>query len=89
MPTTRPRHVLTETDELTQALEHAARRWPQDAKRPSRLLARLVEAGDEAIRDEERRTRERRRRAVEATAGRFTGLWPRGAIKRLHDEWPD
>jgi hypothetical protein len=88
MPTTRPRYVLTETDELAQALEHAAQRWPKDAKRPSRLLLRLVEAGDEAIGRERKRTRERRKRAIERTSGQFTGMYPRGSIERLRREWP-
>jgi hypothetical protein len=89
MPTTRPRHVLTETDELAAALKHAAQRWPEDATRPSRLLLRLVKAGDAAIGPERLRARERRRRAIAKTAGTLTGVWPRGAVKDLHDEWPD
>jgi catalase (peroxidase I) len=88
MPTTRPRYQLTVTEDVQEALERAAERWPQDAGRPGRLLLRLVHAGDETLRDERGRARERRRRAIEETAGRFTGMWPRDAIKKLHDEWP-
>lgn len=88
MPTTKPRYQLTVTDDVEEALERAAARWPQDADRPGRLLLRLVHAGDAALRDERDRARERRRRAIEATAGRFTGMWARAAIEKLHDEWP-
>ncbi|MGO9153429.1 hypothetical protein [Mycobacterium sp.] len=35
--TTRRRHFVTETDELTEALDEAARRWP-NVRRPQQLL---------------------------------------------------
>jgi hypothetical protein len=31
MPTARPRHMITETDDITAALDAAARRWPESA----------------------------------------------------------
>lgn len=40
MPTTRPRHPITETDEIAQILDEAAKRWP-DAPR-SRLIQRVL-----------------------------------------------
>jgi hypothetical protein len=36
-PTTRRRHFVAETDELTEALDEAARRWP-NLTRPQPLL---------------------------------------------------
>jgi hypothetical protein len=89
VPTTRPRHTLTETDELAAALDAAARRWPEDAGSRSRLLLRLVEAGERAIGDERERHRTRRRAAVERTHGQFHGLYGPGYLERLRDEWPD
>lgn len=89
MPTTRPRHTLTETDELSAALKLAAQRWPEDAGRPNRLLLRLVAAGERAIAPEQRRARERRRRAIERHHGQFTGMYPPGYLQRLRGEWPD
>jgi len=86
MPTTRPRHTLTETDELAAALDAAARRWPEDSR--SRLLLRLVEAGEHAISDERERQRARRRAAVQRTHGQFRGLYGPGYLERLRDEWP-
>lgn len=32
MPTTRPRHPVTETDEIAEILDDAARRWPDVAR---------------------------------------------------------
>lgn len=89
MPTNRPRHTLTETEELTAALELAAQRWPKDAGRPSRLLLRLVKAGERAIAPEQRRARERRRRAIERHHGQFTGIYPSEYLEKLRGEWPD
>ncbi len=88
VPTTRPRHTLTETDALASALDVAARRWPEDAGARSRLLLRLVEAGEQAISDEREHQRSRRRAAVKRTHGQFRGLYGPGYLERLRDEWP-
>ncbi len=88
MPTTRPRYWVTETDDIAAALRLAAARWPEDATRPSRLLARLVQAGGQAIAPSHRRARERRRRAIERTSGKFTDIYTPGYIEKLHREWP-
>ncbi len=89
MPTTRPRHTLTETEELSAALKLAAQRWPDDAGRPSRLLLRLVRAGERAIAPDGRRARERRQRAIERHHGQFTGIYPSDYLEKLRSEWPD
>src|SRR2546430_2026058 len=51
MPTARPRHMITETDEISEALDDAARRWPGDRHERKRLLVRLIEEGHQALRD--------------------------------------
>jgi hypothetical protein len=88
MPTTRNRYTLTETDELAEALDAAARRWPEDAGSRSRLLLHLVQVGQEAISGELERRRARRQAAVERTHGQFHGMYGRGYLERLRDEWP-
>jgi hypothetical protein len=80
--------VLTETDELATALELAARRWPEDAHSRSRLLRRLVHAGEEALNEEHEQARERRRKAVAHTHGQFRDVYGPDYLKRLRDEWP-
>jgi hypothetical protein len=89
MPTTRPRHTLTETDELATALDEAARLWPEDANSRGRLLLRLVNAGRSALCEERERRRRRRRAAVQRTAGALTGVYPSGYLEHLRDEWPE
>lgn len=89
MPTTRPRHTLTETDELAAALEAAAVRWPEDAASRTALLLRLIQAGQQTIAADREQERERRRAAVEHTAGTLTGVYGAGYLERLRGEWPE
>jgi hypothetical protein len=88
VPTNRPRHTLTETDDLAAALDDAAKRWPEDADSRSRLLLRLVEAGHDAISEERRAARHRRRDAVWRTRGALSGAYEPGYLERLRNEWP-
>lgn len=80
--------MLTETDELAAALALAAERWPQDAGSGSKLLLRLVRAGEQALCREREQTRARRREAVERTHGQFRGVYEPGYLERLRNEWP-
>jgi hypothetical protein len=73
MPTTRPRLTVTETDELADALDAAAARWPEVGSRRE-LLLRLVEQGRIVIEREREMELERRRAAIRRTGGALTGL---------------
>lgn len=78
MPTTKPRHQVTETDELAVVLDEAERRWPGVPR--GRLIARVMadwHAGGRApgVR------REARRRL----AGSLPGA---SALYAIEDEWP-
>jgi hypothetical protein len=42
MPTRHPRHAITETEEITDALGVARRAWPDLADKPDALLRRLI-----------------------------------------------
>jgi len=80
--------VLTETDELAEALELAARRWPEVADSRPQLLRRLVQAGEQALNAEREQARARRRQAVTRTHGQFRGVYGPEYLKELRDEWP-
>lgn len=65
MPTTRPRYTITDTGEITDALDLAQLRWPE-VKDRRQLLLRLAAAGRDAVANEvdaqrraERRERQR------------------------------
>lgn len=88
MPATRRRYWIIETDDIAGALKLAAARWPEDADSPSRLLARLVQEGGQAIAPGRRRERGRRRRVVRRTSGEFTDVYTPGYVDKLRREWP-
>jgi hypothetical protein len=89
LPTTRPRHTVTETDQIARAIDDAARRWPEDASRRAALLVRLVEAGHAMIRKDDEAAIERRREAVRRTKGILSGVYPPGYLERLREDWPE
>lgn len=88
MPTARPRHMITETDEVSAALRDAALRWPSDRDRPAKLLLDLVREGHRAIATDSQRTVAERRAAIERTSGALTGSYPAGYLDELRDDWP-
>lgn len=88
MPTTRARHVITETDDVMRALDDAARRWPEDRRARRRLLLRLLEEGHRAISQVDARETARHRAGIEATAGALSGVYEQGYLDRLRDDWP-
>lgn len=89
MPTTRARHVITETDAVERAIDAAAKRWPADAGRRGLLLVRLVEEGHRALLEERERRLDERRRAIRETSGILTGVYPADYLRKLRDEWPE
>jgi len=84
MPTTKPRYTVTDTGDLSEQLDRAQRRWPEVGDRKD-LLLKLVGLGSEAI-DLEAADWQR---AVEETAGIFTGIYQPGDLERLREDWPD
>jgi hypothetical protein len=87
MPTTRPRLTITETDEVAQALDAAAARWPEVRSRRE-LLLRLVEQGRAVIDRARADEAARRRDAIQRTSGALTGAYETDYLERLRDDWP-
>jgi len=87
MPTTRPRHTITETEAVARALDEAGARWPEVRSR-SHLLLRLIAAGHDALRTSLEEDVRRRRKAVENASGALTGAYEPGYLSRLRDDWP-
>jgi hypothetical protein len=86
MPTTRPRHLVTETDDLANALDAAASRWP-GVSRPQ-LLVRLALEGHRAAQQAHDERRRRRLAAVRENSGILTGAYGPGYLEQLREEWP-
>jgi len=83
MPTTRPRHLLTETDDLAAAIDAAASLYPDSSR--ADLLRRLALAGAETLTDKAAV----RRQLVLRLAGGHPGMYPAGYLDDLRSEWPE
>ena len=89
MPTKRPRHVITETDQIVRALDDAARRWPADRGNRTKLLARLVEEGHHAVLRQRDHDAAARSAAVDRTSAALTGAYGDGYLAELREDWPE
>lgn len=86
MPTTRPRHLVTETDDLADALDAAASRWP-GLSRPQ-LLVRLALEGHHVTQRTHDERRQRRLAAVREHSGILTGAYGPDYLEQNREEWP-
>jgi hypothetical protein len=89
MPTSHPRHAITETDDITDALEIARRAWPDLADKPGVLLRRLILVGRNAVVHDQAAADQTRRQAVEATAGALAGVFGPDYLRELREDWPE
>lgn len=87
MPTTRPRHQITETPDVAHALDIAARRWPREAR--SKLLLRLVQAGSTAMEQERTEVARNRLAAIDATSGKYADVFTADYLAELRQDWPE
>ncbi len=88
MPTTRPRHMITETNRLADGIDAAALIWPESAGERAELLRRIIEAGLEVTEKRAMEQRIQRIAAVNKAAGSLSGIWPENWREELRDEWP-
>lgn len=87
VPTTRPRHQVTETDELAAALDEAAARWPELSR--GQLITRLALEGHRAASARRRHHRDARLDALGRHSGALTGVYPPGHREALREDWPE
>lgn len=88
MPTTRPRHVITETEQIARALDDAAKRWPGESDNRTALLRRLVDEGHRAVIEVQAKRQSHHRDAVARTSGALTGAYGPSYLKELREDWP-
>ena len=89
MPTTRPRHLITETELVAQALDDAAKRWPAESGNRAKLLLHLLEEGHRAVIGQQEGLLRERREAVARTSGALTGLYGESYLDELREDWPE
>lgn len=84
MPTTRPRYQITETDDISAALDLAAQRWPDEPR--SDLMRRLILIGARSIAE---RPIERTFEVEVALASlaELADCYPPGYLDRLRSDW--
>lgn len=87
MPTTRPRHFVTESDELASALDVAALRWPHLSR--SQLIVRLALEGRSRVEEDAEADRRARLGALHEHAGAGTGAFGTGYLDDLRADWPE
>jgi hypothetical protein len=86
MPTTRPRHFVTETDDLAAALDDAASRWPDLSR--AQLLVRLALEGHRAAQHARDERRRRRVQAIQDHSGSLKGVYGADYLEHLREDWP-
>jgi hypothetical protein len=78
--------MITATDEVAEAVDAAAARWPEVGSRRELLL--LVAQGRNAIEREQADDVELRRAAIRRTSGALTGAYEPEYLERRRDDWP-
>lgn len=86
MPTTRPRHFVTESDELAAALDEASTRLPELSR--SQILVRLALEGSRAAQREQDERRRRRLAALRKGSGLLAGAYGPDHLDQLRQDWP-
>lgn len=85
MPTTKPRLQVTETPELTAALDAACAKAPDEPR--SQVLARLALEGFAARADSEVERRTARLLALHNLTTKFAHVYPPGYLEELRKDW--
>jgi len=88
MPTTRQRHVITETEDVAAALADAAKAWPEAKGNANTLIRHLIEVGRRALLDQESAVIERRLADFDQVVGSLPGLYEPGYLAQLREDWP-
>ena len=78
--------MVTETDELTAALDSAAFRYPGLTR--AQLLTRLALDGQRAAQGAQEDRRRQRLDALREHSGALTGAYGEHYLERLRQEWP-
>ena len=80
--------MITETDQLAQALAQAEKIWPELAGQRTLLLRKLLEVGITAIERDSAEKVSHRLTQIQKLAGSMDGTWPTNWKQELGGDWP-
>lgn len=80
--------MITETDQLDDALSAAAKIWPELAGQRTLLLKKVLEVGIEIVELQANEKTKGRLATVQKLAGSMDGVWPANWRKELAEDWP-
>lgn len=86
MPTAKPRHVITESEAVREALDAGQRRWPALSR--GRVASRLVEEAGQALEREEQQRVQRRRELLSRPPSGPEQWFPAGYLEDLREDFP-
>jgi hypothetical protein len=79
--------MITETDQLAQALTQAEKIWPELAGQRTLLLRKLLEVGITTIERESAERTSQRLNQIQKLAGSMDGTWPANWKQELDQDW--
>lgn len=81
--------MITESDNLSLALDRAAALWPELADNRTALLRQILEQGMLAINTQAGERLATRATTIAEIEREFDALWPEGWLEQIKSEWPD
>ena len=88
MPTKRPRHTITESDRLKNALRLASELHPELADNKTDLVREILNLGIESLERKDAETKVSRQQALKIIAGTLPNIWPADNKKERLAESP-
>lgn len=87
MPTLKPRYMITETDEVSRAIDLLAISHPEVRNERSKLLRLIIDKGISALEIEANNSA--KAAAIKELAGSMPDIWPTNWRDELQAEWPE
>ena len=81
--------MITESDQLAEALDLAAKIYPDLRDERAELLRCLIERGIQSLDSEYTEKVESRKNAIREVAGSLSGVWPADWREQMRAEWPE
>jgi hypothetical protein len=80
--------MITETDQISDALAQAEKLWPELAGQRTLLLRKLLEIGIETLELETANKAKERIASIQKLAGSMDNIWPESWKEELAADWP-